>query len=96
MENNKNVDYHNPDEPIFNKLELAGMDDVTDDDAPTFLGSLTIRRWIYRIAIAVLVIVMGFISGISIAEQDWTALILAILGLTPAAGLGIANNNVRN
>lgn len=52
------------------------------------------RIWIYRIALAVVGIFVGFTSWDAITEEQWMRLVEAVLGLGVMGGLGVANTHV--
>lgn len=57
--------------------------------------SMALRIWIYKVAMAVLVIVAGWQGWQAVSTQDWLNLLEAVLALSGAGVANMARKNVR-
>jgi hypothetical protein len=75
-------------------LEETGP--VSDEVIAKFLSeSLTLRKWIYNIAIAALIIVAAYQTGEAIAMESWANLVSVVLNLGGVGAVSIARVNAR-
>ena len=61
-----------------------------------FGNSMAIRLWIYRVAIAFLLIATTFTTWEAITMEQYTRLLDALLSLSGAGGLVVAKSNLNN
>lgn len=54
----------------------------------------TTRMWIYRVALALVAIFVGFTSWDAVTDEQWTRLIEAVLGLGVMGGLNVASAHI--